>query len=282
MLQKPLMSELEEELEAATPQPKEEEIGNVTETGHPETSDEHEEPAPLVHPEEYINSSASGVHAVPEQANANEPAGADGAEVSADTVSAQTQALLDRITALESKLSEARTSEQPADASTAQSTDSEIQIEKLGLISETEDPSDFTLSAEGLNEYGNRVIQAAVKAAIRYVHPIITAESSRAVASYSYTKEFYERFPELRDKGSLVAKHSAAVEAEDPSITPQKLFVEVAKRSYKELGIAMPTASQRKPGFTQATSSQPLRNPRPQGRSIQQDVLDLVQHKGRR
>ncbi len=277
MLQRPISDELEQ---AETPA---EEIKDVPKNEPSprsileEVEDAGNDDEPLVHPEDIERAGAGDGEA--NGADVAKPAEMANEEGEGNEDPA-TRALLERIAALEARIAQSTEASEAA-ASAPGPALAVPDLEALNILTDNDDPTDFTLSSEGLNEYARRIVNASVQAATRLIQPIIVKESSRAVAAYSYSKEFYERFPELRDKGTLVSELSAAVEAEDPGITAPKLFMEVAKRAYQKLGVQMPKDSVRKPGFVNASSPQAGPARVKNGSSVQQDVLSLLKHKGK-
>lgn len=275
MLQRPVSDELDQPTEEIKDVPKNEpDPRSILE----KVEDAGNDDEPLVHPEELEK--LEGGYGEADGAGAEESAEVAKLEGEGDEGGA-TKALLERIAALEARLSQASEEASSAAAAAPGPALAVPDLESLNILADNDDPTDFTLSTDGLNEYARRIVNVSVQAAARLIQPIIVKESSRAVAAYSYSKEFYERFPELRDKGTLVSELSAAVEAEDPGITAPKLFMEVAKRAYQKLGIPLPKDAARRPGFVNASSPQAGPVKARSGNSVQQDVLSLLKHKGK-
>lgn len=233
---------------------------------HPDNEPEEDDDLPLMHPEE--------LEALQRQEAEQEVQPTPEPEIPTDP---KIQALLDRIAALESQVAQQPT----AQASAQQPADEGIpDLREFKIITDNDDVTDFTLSAEGMNEFGRRAVSAAVQTALRLVQPTIVTEANRAIASYEYSKQFYSIYPDLRDKGDLIAELSEKIEAEDPAVTPQKLFTEVAKRAYAQLGIPMPK-SNRKPGFANPTGAVPLNGTPQRTRTTSDEVAELLRHKGK-
>lgn len=280
MLQRPMElpqgAEEKEEIKPSADQEKEARNAEIRRLLEDESAGEENDDEPLVHPDdlqldgEDANDRASTAGSSTEE---SEELGRE--EDARSGQDAEKQALLDRIAALEALVVQGNKQEEPAQVEIP-------NLSELKLISDEEDFSDFTLSAEGLNEFSRRIVNVAVQAALQLAQPIITKEAGRSVSAYEYSKEFYNRFPELREKGQLVTELSAKVEAEKPNITPQELFMEVAKRAYKEIGKPMPKSSQRKPGFASVGSAPSSRASKSTLSGVQRDILNMAKVKGRR
>ncbi len=258
MLQKPIQSE-DEQLDDQQETVVEDEEVIV----HPDDV-QSEEDEPLVHPEEL----ELEVQAQNERQNE---------VVEPDVVTA----LREELAALRAELNASRTS----DASSSKELDIPYVVDKItgmSFVNENEDVTDLTMSAAGLNEFGERILNAAVQAAITHAYSIAANESGKAVASYAYSREFYDRYPELRGHGELVEEKSKEIEKEKPGIKPQELFLETAKRAYAKIGRKMPVSSagKRVPGFTQATTATTIGQPSSKVKTTAQDVQDLLRHKG--
>lgn len=218
--------------------------------------DGEEEEAPLRHPEDIVPSVS------PSEPVAKEPS--------------ELESLRAEMTQMRQMLEEARAQAAPAAPPPG-------AVEKLKLFSDDEDAQSFTLSAEGLNELATRIANAAIQASIQYTQPIMQTEAQKAIAVYSYSKEFFDRYPELRDHGKMVQEISEGIENKNPSITPQQLFMDVAKAAYAKIGRDMPKAvvDKRKPGFTNALGSNPISTGVPLPKGVQQEVHDLLRHNRR-
>lgn len=255
MLQKPIQSE--ETVEEA--QENEEDENVFT---HPEELEGYAD-EPMVHPEQLELEGDSEEQEPEEVASAADPM----------------QAMRDEIAALRAQIA-GGTAETPAEPIGSPTLE---KISGISFVKDDEDVTDLTMSATGLNEFGERILNAAVQAAVTHAFSIAQAESSKAVASYAYSREFYDRYPELRGHGDLVESMSTAIEAEKPNVTPQELFLETAKRSYAKIGKKLPTPNgqaRRAPGFTQATVATSVGQGGVKPKSVAQDVQDLLRHKG--
>ena len=229
---------------------------------------------PLVHPEDVVDELDDDYELEPQ--TRTQPQGSS--EPSVAELQQQIAELRALLSSKPSESSKAETSERvlpssddlPFDMPTAGA---------ISLVGPDEDVTDLTMSAEGLNSLASRIIDASVQASLRYGYVIAQRQANRAVAINEYSKTFYTRYPELRDKASRVKEISDLVETENPNLTPQQFMVEVAKRAYAETGQQMPSSQNvRKPGFTKhsGTSGAPAPRTANQGTN---DVLDLVRRK---
>ncbi len=197
------------------------------------------------------------------------------------------QESVDELEALRSKIAELEDFIHQKDGlPTAEAVESlPFEIPKVGglqVLTDDEDPSDFTMSTEGVNSLADRIVGIAVEQSLRLAYPIIQNESRRTVSEYDYSKSFFDKYPELRGQGELVAEVSEEIEKKNPKITPQKLALETAKVAYKKLGKSLPQSGQkRKPGFTNATRSSGNAGTARRKPGISDEVLDLVKHKER-
>lgn len=278
MLKKPLIEE-EEVVETEEALEEEEPVTELADDTiqHPEEVEGDEEEQ-IVHPEDMemeVNSREQEESELEEEEVEQEQP---------SETSVVIDALKEELAALRRELAESRTASEGADSGEAATDGPTVEpISGIAFVGEEEDVTDLTMSAQGMNEFGARILNAAVQAAVTHAFELAKTESSKAVSTYAYSKEFYDRYPDLRKHGDKVQEVSEEIQLENPEITPQELFIESAKRAYKEIGKKMPTSKKRRaPGFTNATSAQAPRTNVRKRKTEQDDVLELLKHKGNR
>jgi len=261
MLQKPLVDEAEATESAAQETQSEDEHSEEVSSGEGE---------PFVHPDDMQAQEEQ------EETSAVEETSEDSADMS-QVVSA----LREELAVLRKELAESRKGAEEEGGEGGVESEYELTpVSGITFVKEDEDPADLTMSAEGLNEFGVRVLNAAVQAAVTHAFTLAQSEANKAVSTYAYSKEFYDRYPELRGHGDVVMEVSKEIEAKDPKITPQQLFMDTAKRAYAKLGKRMPTADKRSPGFTKAGASQMPGGVSQKPKTVQDDIRALLKHKG--
>lgn len=279
MLQKPIQSELDLESEVSTEVEGEAENETTEIPEHPEDFVSEEETGAFVHPDNMEDDTP----AEEPQAQAEEPL-VEAPPPSVDTGADIIAALQEEVAALRASMeASAKTGEgTPTEGVLPENPDAPV-AEKIGTIDfvgEDGDITDITMTAEGLNEFATRILNAAVQTSIQHSYSLAQSEAQKVITAYAYSREFYDRYPELREHSDVVEKVSMAIETKTPDITPQQLFAEAAKQSYAKIGKRMPAPrNKRVPGFTNATSATTGKSVRKN--SDQQDVLNILKHKGK-